>query len=644
MADKGSVFSKGGGGTNFEQYVQASFLTTLIIQGNAPCLPPNKIKEVALQTTKRGFQTDDLLVVAQSNSGSHQLLIQIKHTLSFTQKDKIFYEVLEAFWTDYNNNQIFNKTTDKLLVIKNGLSKHEKNHLKSILNWAKTHSDETDFIKEIIRVKAKNEQLEVFRSVLKKINNNIDLTDKNLWEFLRCLEVLEYDFLNEGSVDETYIFNLIKLSKNIRETVNEKEIWNQILGHVTKLNKDGGSETYESIQKNEIYKYFEASRLKQSFYAIEKLKNDSENILTPIENDINGLHIERPEFIENVTNSINNNRITIVTGKPGIGKSALVKKILKSQFSTASIFVFRADQFNEPSFANVLSQQGINEALGEIFSCLSLIKEKILVIESFEKLLEGGEPGGAFSQFLALIKELTDINIVFTSRKYAVDLLILKFEISRSIISITEIEPLTDEELVKVTEKFPHLSGLFKNISIRKLIQIPAYLKFTIKTITETNEDLSKASFKEFHDSLWNSHVKKTTERQKGLPLKREKAFMNIAINRAKAMKLFVEPIGVDEEAVDCLESDNIIFQDNQNGKYSPTHDIFEDWALVKYVDQTYEATQDPSALFEQLGNEPAVRRGFRLWVENQLITEEKKNHCFYNKYINSNHNRKLLG
>ncbi|MFB6306538.1 MAG: hypothetical protein ABEH43_06050 [Flavobacteriales bacterium] len=62
MSDKGSVFQKGGGGTNFEQSVQTAFLTTLIIRGNAPSIPANEIIEVAFQTTNRDYETDDLLV------------------------------------------------------------------------------------------------------------------------------------------------------------------------------------------------------------------------------------------------------------------------------------------------------------------------------------------------------------------------------------------------------------------------------------------------------------------------------------------------------------------------------------------------------------------------------------------------------
>ena len=55
MSDKGSVFQKGGGGTNFEQYIQTAFLTTLIIRGNVPCVPSSELIEVAFQVTNRGY-------------------------------------------------------------------------------------------------------------------------------------------------------------------------------------------------------------------------------------------------------------------------------------------------------------------------------------------------------------------------------------------------------------------------------------------------------------------------------------------------------------------------------------------------------------------------------------------------------------
>ena len=84
MSDKGSVFQKGGGGTNFEQAIQTAYLTTLIIRGNAPLNFANEIIEVAFQTTNRGYETDDLLVITKSAIGQHRLLVQIKNNITFT--------------------------------------------------------------------------------------------------------------------------------------------------------------------------------------------------------------------------------------------------------------------------------------------------------------------------------------------------------------------------------------------------------------------------------------------------------------------------------------------------------------------------------------------------------------------------------
>ncbi len=124
MSDKGSVFQKGGGGTNFEQLVQTAFITTLIIRGNVPCIPSGELSEVAMQVTNRGYETDDFMVTSKSTSGEHRLLIQVKHNISFTADNEKFKEVINAFWKDYNNTSIFDKSRDKLIVVKNGLTKN----------------------------------------------------------------------------------------------------------------------------------------------------------------------------------------------------------------------------------------------------------------------------------------------------------------------------------------------------------------------------------------------------------------------------------------------------------------------------------------------------------------------------------------
>jgi len=628
MSDKGSVFQKGGGGTNFEQLIQTAFLTTLIIRGNVPCIASGELLEVALQVTNRGYETDDFLAIAKSSSGEHRLLIQVKHDISFTIENEKFKEVMSAFWKDYSNTSIFDKTRDKLIVVKNGLTKDERNHLKSLFNWAINHATETDFLSEVNRIKAKKERLDVFRVLLKEANNNTDLTDKEIWEFLKCVDVLEYDFLNEGSIDRTYFLNLIKLSKSKKSTATEKEIWDSVFAYVATLNPNGGSVTLESIKDKDFFQHFDNAQLSPYFKAVEKLKSDSKEILRPIKTSIgkgeNEFQLPRTEAREKILQAISGSQFTIVTGKPGVGKSAEIKEIIQKDFPNASVFVFRADQFNESTLANVFSSQGVNETIQDIFSCISLIPEKIIFIDSLEKLLEA-DPECAFKQFLALLKEHPEIKIIASSRKYAIDLITLKFGIDKNDTIIIDIPTLNEEELKLVSEKFPQLNSVLKNVKIKKLLQSPKYLDFSIIAINKTNDDYANVSITEFKDKLWNSLVVDSTNTKNGLPMKREEAFKEISLKRAKEMKLFTKPDKSDAEAIACLENDEIVFQENNNRKYSPTHDILEDWALVKYVSSKFEENPKPKDLFNSLGNEPAVRRAFRLWIEDYLIDNSGK-------------------
>jgi hypothetical protein len=634
MSEKGSVFQKGGGGTNFEQSVQAAFLVSLVIKGNAPCVPSNQIVEIAFQNTNKGYHTDDLLVLTNSSLGQHRLLFQIKHDISFTQGSTIFKEVISSFWKDYCNNTLFDRSKDKLIVVKNGLTKDERNHIKSIFNWANSHATANDFITEINRINAKKERLEMFRFILKEANNGSELNDEDIWQFLKCLDVLEYDFLNNGSGTETYFLNLIKLSKSNQSVRSERDIWNDLIVLASKLNKDGGNINADSIQNETIFKDFSLLKINPYYKAVEKLKKDGEEILRPLKDTVGGLHITRTELRQSILNSINTFQFTIVTGRPGVGKSVEIKNLLKEDFSHGSVFVFRADQYNQPHVANVLSTQGINESVIDIFSCISLISDKIIFIDSIEKLLEA-DPECAFKQLIGILKALPDIKIVASSRKYAIDLIIQKFGIDKSNLGIVEVFPFDDKDLEVVTARFPQIEAVIKNTKIRTLLKSPKYLDFAISLLSKIPADFSSVSIAEFKSSLWNVLVADVTNTKDGMPIKREKAFVEIAVRRAKEMKLFTQAGNADASAIQLLERDEIIFQQKQNRRYSPTHDILEDWALVHFVSEMYEDSNSPAELFKKLGTEPAIRRAFRLWVEDYLIDNSDKLNKFINQTIN---------
>ncbi len=621
MAEKGTVFQTGGGGVNFEQFIQASFLVTLLVKGNAPALPSNEVSEIVLQASNRGWATDDLLVTANSKQHQHKLLIQAKHNLTFSSDNTVFKEVITAFWKDFNNPH-FNKTRDRLIIAKSRLNNIERNHIKTLLNYAKTHNSESDFLSEVNRIKSKKEKLDMFRQVIQAANDSTPVNDVDLWQFCRVVDILGYDFLNEGSVDETYFLNLIKLGRNPSSTISEKDIWNAVIAVVAKSNPSGASFDCHSPQLAELYSDFDTAKTNHAYKAVTKLKEDSEAVLLPLKptigSDLHSLHINRPALLENITATMFIHPLTIITGKPGVGKSVAVKQCLAADRSTLASFVFRADQFNQPHLSNVMSALGITDSLSDIFSCLALQPDKIIFIDSLEKLLENADPDSAFKQLLGFA-EKHNIKIVCTSRTYAVELLVQKFGIDTQTLKVIQVPVLTEEELNKAVSHFPVLAAALKNNNIRSLLSSPKYLDFTIRAIGLHHEDFSGSTLAEFKEKLWTSLVCNAAYRVGGLPAKREKAFLEIAVNRAREMVLFAKPVNGDAEAIDQLENDDIIFQEDTKRKYAPSHDILEDWALTRFVSSSFDDHTDFNSFFKTIGNEPAIRRAFRLWVEDQL-------------------------
>jgi hypothetical protein len=632
---KGSVFQEGGGGTNFEQYVQSSFLATLIVRGNTPCILEATIEEIALQVKNRGYRTDDLLVIAKSSAGKHKLIVQAKHDLVFSNSESntVFQDVITAFWDDFNNHSLFDKTKDRLVIVKGGLTKSERNNFKTLFNWAKHHNTYQDFFSEVNRIQVKKDALNIIVTAMESANDTNTIPQQTIWEFFKCLELLEYDFLNEGSVDESYIINLIKLTKNTTAEIDEKSIWDKIIAFITKYNPDGGSIDFKKISDDSLFQYFDIKKLDLYSESVQKLFLDSELILSPIKNSIGLVHFDRTELKSTIVNSVYSNSITIVEGKPGVGKSAIMKDLFQNEYKNANILTFKADQFHEPTLSNVLSKQGINEKLEDLFTCIALLNDRIIYIDSFEKLLESSSEN-AFSQFLSFIKSTPHIKVIVSCRQYATSLICLKYHIAKESYQKIEIPELTSEELKQVSEKYPQLLPILSNKRVKQLLKSPKYLDLLLTIIDNNDKNLDDISITNLKNILWKNIIENNPTQNLGLERKRHNAFLNIAVNRAIEMKLFTTPDNDLEDAIAALEKDHIIIKNGSEYEYAPSHDILEDWALSKHINNAYEKASDNNEFFESIGNSPAIRRAFRLWIEDSLIDNDENKIEFINSTI----------
>ena len=265
-------FSTGGGGFVFESRVQASFVILMLTGGYLPYILCSNIEKIKLQGRIDCYNTDDMIVFFRDyQNNERKLLCQIKHSIDITLGSSIFSDVIYAAWKDYNNINIFNKNRDAIVLITGPLSRVDVKCVRWILEQARyTHTVE-EFLFQVKSSKFSPsktvDKLTVFREHLKNANNEHELSDNDLYEFLKHFYVLYYDLDSEYGVTISLFYSYIFQFKQ----QNPKFIWSQIVNFVQNWNQHAGV-IIKDIIPEEIQEYFNNKYVIENPYDLEVKK------------------------------------------------------------------------------------------------------------------------------------------------------------------------------------------------------------------------------------------------------------------------------------------------------------------------------------------------------------------------------------
>ena len=240
--------SSGGGGVNFETQVQAYFVTLMLTNGYAPCLPKWPITKINLQGKIDNYATDDIIVFVKNanNNEQRKLLVQVKRSINITKSDAVFGGVMSDAWNDFNSPNVFTKGKDVIALFTGPIST-----ASSAVIWlcehARANPDDPDrFFRNVntpsFGSNEKRKKLEVLRHHLKTANNNDSLTDETFHQFLKSFYLSNYDF-GEYSV----VSSLIKSHISQSSKKSPEDLWSRILKFTSNMNQHAGSITRSNI-------------------------------------------------------------------------------------------------------------------------------------------------------------------------------------------------------------------------------------------------------------------------------------------------------------------------------------------------------------------------------------------------------------
>jgi tetratricopeptide (TPR) repeat protein len=240
-------YSTGGGGTFFEQKIQANFVALFLMAAPFPIIGSG-CYQISLQARRSGVQTDDMVVYfAEPDTAECKLLVQIKHKLKFVDSDQQTKDALLQAWVDFNKPEIFNPEADRIAFITGPLSQPLIDHVLPLFDFARKSKDAADFMDHFKQnAEEKRKKIAVIKTIIQEAIKR-EVTDDELWRFLKVLDVLDYDFDHPKGKAVTQILTQLRLHLVVADEA--QDVWSQLCAMAGEFNMRGGAITRKTLPK-----------------------------------------------------------------------------------------------------------------------------------------------------------------------------------------------------------------------------------------------------------------------------------------------------------------------------------------------------------------------------------------------------------
>lgn len=622
-----SPIATGGAGEDFERRLAALALTLLLARAQAPVLLNAVVSEVHLQTRHLGWCTDDILLVGEIGPGiRRKLAIQAKRTFSVSASDQECVATITGMWDDFSDSQRFDSTNDRLAIATLHGTSTLLRDFTSLLMCARAASDASDFRRRIgpgtYLPKKAISQHDAIWSILKS-HLNTDPDRDQFWRFLRALTVLSYDLGTESAQSEAMALSLLSfIAVDVSDPATvARATWAELLDIAS-----SGRQAAQSFKRDQL-----PASLRELHRAVSSEEEQARRDLVAhgrtvreiIRSTISrSFTIERAALLDALLTAVKDVPVTVVVGAAGSGKSALAKAMLDHVEKERPVFAFQAVEFATPHLNDTLVRTQTGVTVRTLPALLAAHDRTTILIESIERLLEHSTRD-AFAQLVQLLATVPSVRLVLTCRDYSLDTvrsaLLESYTVTHTVI---EVPPLTDIEVAAAAESVSALARPLSEPRMRSFLRTPYLLDLASRL---NWEDASLPdSLRAFRERCWREIVRNEANRVNGMPSRRELAFLSVAQRRAAELRSYVRPTVSDPEAIDALVGDSLLqAAPGTTGHYAPAHDVLEDWAIIKWLDNLAADTDDPATtLASSVGGYPALRRGVRRWLSERLSAD----------------------
>lgn len=584
--------STGGGGTHFEARVVAYYLAATFAEAPARGVPGLHVTRVLTQRAAFGEPLDDLIVNGILEDGRPtKLSLQVKSTLTFTDKDSEWITVLGQAWATFTSGT-FDAVRDKLGVAISSYNARADKYYQSVLNWAAHSPDGQNFVQRILRKDFSHKDQRAFVAAIRKILGNhagTPVDDETLWRFLSAFRVLHFDFDTEdASRDTDAAVDRIRHCLPLEQRGQATAIWTHFIAQAGEITPAGGGASRATLVASLQGDGLPTGSGATFWRDLQAIDQESKRAIASIKGDIHGLRLNRSKAYEEVQEALHIARFVQIDGEPGSGKSALLKQLAEEAAQSGPVFLIKDGRIQPRGWAAHAGQLGLSGDLVGLMSELGAVAGPMLFIDGIDKVSDPDAQLTVNDLVRAVASEpaLSAWKVLVTVREQNLEHIATWLDpdaLGRLPLRSVTMPPLGAEELSVVSEEFPRLRPLLlESGNTDVILRRPFFLEAVLSLSGREGTTALPATEVELLKLWWELGG---ADQPGFTPAQhRRNVLISLAERFIEAPNSAVSIRDLPPGPLEDLKLAGVIRDKRLGHSVSFSHDIYEEWALCEWL------------------------------------------------------------
>jgi hypothetical protein len=461
--DGSSPVGRGGAGTYIEGELGAFYLLQMLAGSEARGLPNARIEGVQFQGVDEGYALDDLIVHGVSDKGSSLLEIQSKRTIKFSPKDGIFQSVCEQI---VRSSPADNPTDRHLFAVATERTSFAiSGPYQDVLAWAQVAKTGAQFFKRLrlkgVASDAMRDFAQTFRANL--IDQGISDDDETIWGIVRRFLILEFDFESAAPMARAHALALAAQVLAPEDVPRAEALWSNLIELVIKTGKTGGLISRAELPQLLIDRGFRLAGNRNYALSRARLTEMSSFALRDIGTTVGGVNLPRRSALTALDGARDRHRFIEITGKPGVGKSYVLRHLAERIGREAHVIVLDPIGTPDGGWTALAQRLDVPGTAKEFLADLAVSGGGVLFVDGLDMFVSP-ERRRTVNDLLREIAKIDGFSVVVSTRpdfdtegrKWLADDALTLLGPPYQVI----VGELDDEEIATLSELAPELSAL----------------------------------------------------------------------------------------------------------------------------------------------------------------------------------------